>query len=284
MPDIAGGRHWDGETPQPRGGKGIHGEAFREPTRKLPNMIGGNEGSSPQFGRGVHAGPMRQLLDLGGSTKGEYCFANVGKGVNSGAMREPQRQLPNISGSGDGGRSSGPSGVHAYRIRTALYDVFARLARRLRYVRFPCGSWTRVVTPAVTWRHGLTGIVFDSPYDEGAIDYAVGGRISSSVREWCLEVIDGLDGVRRPRWDFRLPNGSPAFRIVVCGYDGEHDALAAAGWEVVPWKARGGFANQRRNGTVNDNARRERLWCSPHCLRAEDHPGANLSLFGRHNA
>jgi len=219
--------------------------------RKLPILHNERAMHNPS------GGMRRQLPDLGGSTKGDATFVNVGKGVNGAGMREPSK-MPMLSSS---------CGVHKDSLRTALHDTFARLAARLRYVRFPCGDWTRVLTPAVTWRHGLTGILFDPPYTDGAIDYAVGGRVSADVRAWCAE-----------HWDDRLPNGDPAYRLALCGYEGEHDEIEALGWEVVAWKAGGGYANQRKHG-VNDNARRERIWFSPHCLRARPR-AEQISLLG----
>jgi hypothetical protein len=61
-------------------------------------------------------------------------------------------------------------------------------------------------------------------------------------------------------------------RIALCGYEGEHAALEAAGWEVVSWKAKGGYSNQRSDGD-NGNKHRERIWFSPACLR----PGARAA-------
>jgi DNA adenine methylase len=237
MPDIGGGRHWNGVDMQARPGKGIHREAMREPARQLP--------------------------DLGGSTKGEATFPNAGKGVHAGGMRV-QQKMPHLGGDHDHGR-----GVCSIERRTALHATFTRLAARLRYVRFPCGDYQRVLTPAVTWRHGLTGILLDPTYDEGEINYSVGGRISSEVRAWCIEHADD-----------RLPNGDPAYRIALCGYEGEHDELEALGWECVAWKARGGYGNQRKDGE-NENARRERIWFSPACLKVRAAPPAEqLSLLG----
>lgn len=227
--------------------------------RQLPFLSGGADGPATK-GMGVHSLTMRrQLPDLGGSTKGDATFANVGNGVNGAGMREPSRQTPDLSGGNrDGAAARHGAGVHGVGLRTALHDTFTRLAARVRYVRFPCGDWKRVMTPAVTWRHGLTGILLDPPYDDGAVDYAVGGRVSSEVRAWCVE-----------HWDDRLPNGSPAYRAALCGYEGEHDELEKLGWDVVAWKARGGYGNQRKNG-ANENARRERIWFSPHCLKVDE--------------
>lgn len=134
-----------------------------------------------------------------------------------------------------------------------LPDTFARLAARLRYVRFPCGDWTRVVTPAVTWRHGLTGVVLDPPYggtDRTAAIYARDSlTVAAAVRAWALEA-----GAR------------PDMRVALCGYEREHDELVAAGWTVTAWKAHGGYGNQA-DGQGRANAHRERVWFSPGCLR-----------------
>ena len=56
---------------------------------------------------------------------------------------------------------------------------------------------------------------------------------------------------------------SPLLRIALCGYEGEHDMPAS--WECVAWKAAGGYGGQSQDHD-NPNAKRERIWFSPHCL------------------
>lgn len=68
-----------------------------------------------------------------------------------------------------------------------------------------------------------------------------------AIALWCLE-----------------HSGDKLLRIALCGYEGEH---GLPGWECVPWKARGGYGSQGQ-GTGRENAKRERLWFSPSCLRA----------------
>ena len=46
-------------------------------------------------------------------------------------------------------------------------------------------------------------------------------------------------------------------------------------WQVVAWKARGGYGNQGGDDG-DDNRHRERIWFSPHCARAHD----QADLFG----
>jgi site-specific DNA-adenine methylase len=129
--------------------------------------------------------------------------------------------------------------------------AFDDLAERLRDVRIACGDWGRVVTPSVTWRHGLTAVLLDPPYDdeEHAIRYSGGASVSADVRAWAIE-----NGERDD------------MRIALCGYDGEHDMPAS--WECVAWKAQGGYGSQGQ-GRGRDNSDRERVWFSPACLGAE---------------
>ena len=140
------------------------------------------------------------------------------------------RKLPHL---GDAGMGS-------------LQETFAALSERLRRVRVACGDWSRVLGDSVTWRHGVTGVLLDPPYDDGAVDYAAGGRISQEVSAWAREA-----GKRKD------------MRIALCGYDGDHEM---PGWSCHEWKAHGGYGSQRED---NENARRERIWFSPHCLAHE---------------
>lgn len=65
--------------------------------------------------------------------------------------------------------------------------------------------------------------------------------------------------------DWALAHGDdPKLRIALCGYEGEHQM--PPDWECVPWKARGGYASQAKKS--NGNCKRERIWFSPHCLKA----------------
>jgi hypothetical protein len=227
------------------GGMGVHA-----PARKRP-AIGGHMSNDGVGGSGamlgVHANgmraPSRQLPDLGGSTKGDATFANVGKGIHGGG------------------------------VRSSLYDVFDALAARLRYVRVTCGDFERVLTPAVTWRHGLTSVLLDPPYPASA------GRADKLYAHDSLEVAHRAASWAVEHWDDRLPDGSPAMRIAFCGYEGTHPELDASGWRSVRWKAKGGYGGQRRQGT-NENADRETIWFSPHCLVEAIAAGpAQRSLF-----
>jgi DNA adenine methylase len=161
-------------------------------------------------------------------------LGDAGKGVH-------RRKLPHL---GDAGRGA------------AILDYMGELAERLREVRVACGDWTRVLGDSVTVKHGVTGVFLDPPYseDEHTVDYAAGtGNVAADVREWARE-----------------NGGNRLLRIALCGYEGEHEM---PGWHEVAWKARGGYGSQS-DGRGRENARRERIWFSPHCLAPE------LDLFG----
>lgn len=73
------------------------------------------------------------------------------------------------------------------------------------------------------------------------------------MRDWCLE-----------------HGKSRSMRIVLCGYDGEHEELAQHGWRCIPWRRHRGYAQWCLNATRGRaNRHRERLWASPTCLRNE---------------
>lgn len=154
-------------------------------------------------------------------------------------------QIPHL---GDAGRGA------------QILAYFGQISMRLRDVRIACGDWTRVLGPSVTFRHGTTAVLLDPPYGEGEMDYAAGGNttgIAQDVAAWAIE------------------NGeNKEMRIAYCGYDG---AVAFPdSWECFAWKNRGGYGSQGE-GEGRENAGRERIWFSPHCI-ADDKP-EQRSLF-----
>jgi hypothetical protein len=188
-------------------------------------------GIGDPFGPGpwrVVDGHLRKLPHLG----------DAGQGVN--------RELPHLGDAGQGVNRELPHLGDAGRGQLESY--MQQLADRLRRVRITCGSWQRVVKPSVT-RAGCGGdrsraIFLDPPYATSGDLYAhVDADVGVSVREWCATA---------PR----------ELRIILCGYDNEHDALLAHGWTVAEGKA-GRGAGYSTNGL---NGRRERLWLSPACI------------------
>jgi hypothetical protein len=179
----------------------------------------------------------RQLVHLG----------NAGQGVNRklvhlGRGRGVNRKLVHLGNAGPG----------VNRQLVALTEVFAALADRLERVRVCCGDWSRVCGPTPTVKQGLTAVFLDPPYADTAKRaadlYAKDSEsIAHEVREWALSVGD-----------------DPRYRVCLAGYEGEH--AMPDSWECVPWKPHGGYGSQSTRHD-NPNARRERLWFSPHCLK-----------------
>jgi len=171
-------------------------------------------------------------------------LGDAGQGVHRGlphlgnAGRGVHRELPHLGDAGRGG----------------LWLYMRQLCERIKRVRITCGSWERVTKPSVT-RAGSGGdgsraVLLDPPYATSGDLYSASadddGTISKQVREWCIEESAGI-------------------RVVLCGFDSEHDELLNHGWTVTQGKSGGGA------GYNTDSAagRRERLWLSPACLPIE---------------
>ncbi len=99
-------------------------------------------------------------------------------------------------------------------------------------------------------------MLLDPPYDndDRAICYSHDGVEAETGKSvWW----------RAYKW--AIDNGdNPDLRIALCGY--EHpDAIFPPSWDVVTWKASGGYGRSARGKA---NALRERIWFSPGCLAA----------------
>jgi hypothetical protein len=146
--------------------------------------------------------------------------------------------------------------------KNGLLDYFQLLSNRLRRVYVANGNWKRVIASyTLTEGQGITGVFLDPPYayDAGRRKdlYAVDdGDISREVRQWAIE-----------------KGENPNFRIVLAGYEDEHEM--PDNWRIIKWNAPSGYSTFRKNGE-NNNRRRERLWLSPHCLTNTQH-----ALFGQ---
>lgn len=162
---------------------------------------------------------------------------NAGMGIN--------RQLPHLGDAGMGINRKFPHLGNAGR-GELLRAYFHALQERLREVRVCCGDWRRVLGPTPTVKLGTTAIFLDPPYDGYEHNYSTQTSVSADVTAWAVE--HGSD---------------PDLRIVLCGYEGERDM--PSGWRCVAWKAKGGYGSQGQ-GEGRANARRERLWLSPHCV------------------
>ena len=191
---------------------------------------------------GAHG--VKRALPLLGSTDGVNAL-----GVD--------RERPTLEKGAGRGTTKFTRGIHLGDKGTAnphpfvpLENYFGELQARLRRVRILAGDWTRCMGDSVTTRHGVTAVFLDPPYSHEGREsklYKEEMPVADAVREWAIENGD-----------------NPMLRIALCGYDGEHDL--PTGWECVEWKANGGYGNQS-NKQGRENAKRERIWFSPHCLR-----------------
>jgi len=182
----------------------------------------------------------------GGADRKRPHVGNNGRGVNHAGLREP--------GCGD------EPEFHPMTM-PELRAWMRYLSARLRHVRILNGDWTRACTNGVLRTlsvrrgEGIGGVFLDPPYAdsaerEGNLYTHDSGTVAHDVREWAVE-----------------HGGDPALRIVLAGYEGEHEM--PDDWTAVEWFnpgfLRGGMAQQGADG---HQQKRERLWLSPHCLRS----------------
>lgn len=185
---------------------------------------------------------VRQLVNLGNAGRGvnrkRVHLSNAGMGVN--------RKLVNLGDAGRGG----------------LYCWMDSLAKRLYRVRVCCGDWTRVCggRSGDSLQHffasgQLCAVFLDPPYADTA---------NRTDKLYSYDDLDVAHAVR----DWAVEHGNdPRLRICLAGYDGEHEM--PGDWEVVEWKAQGGYARIADGDTQGKaNRHSERLWFIPNCLKA----------------
>lgn len=176
-----------------------------------------------------------------------------------------KRQVPRLAGDAGIHRKvpelHGNKGIHA-ESSSGIVERMLELAARLRHVRVCCGDWKRIVTPssmgtnATGHDQGISpaGVYLDPAYKGFAKLYAKATDTHDEVVAFCKQ-----------------HENDPRVRIALSGYEGEYDL---PGWDVVSWKAHGGYANQ--SSEPNENAHKERIWFSPHCLKLPEQRG----MFG----
>lgn len=176
-----------------------------------------------------------QVVEVDGARQLVH-LGDAGRGVN--------RQLVHLG-------NAGPNKI--LRDGVDVYSWMQDLSDRLARVRVCCGDWSRVCGPTPTVKQGLTAVFLDPPYGDAA------NRTKDLYRKDCLQVANEVR-------EWCIANGSDKrLRIALCGYEGEHEMPPT--WECVAWKARGGYGSQGSGG--NENAAKERIWFSPHCVNTE---------------
>lgn len=168
-----------------------------------------------------------------------WVYVQSGSAIKRGLFTE--RASPQVA-------SYPPGGAGALFVRGELLPYLEALRDRLSGVAIRSGDWHRCVQSStmLTGNKQMAGVFLDPPYPETDAQYETGATAFEEARAWAFE--NGRD--RR-------------LRICLCGYYDGTDP--PAGWDTVAWKATGGHGN-KAHGTGRANARRERLWFSPHCL------------------
>jgi hypothetical protein len=190
------------------------------------------------------------------------------------------RQLPHISDNGNGvnrpqAREPGvEDACHEYHPMTMpeLRRWFAFLSARLRHVRILNGDWARACTGGAlkslsVRKGGHCGVFLDPPYGDVRVHdlYAEDSLgLAAAVRAWCIE------------------QGSASWlRVVLAGFAGEHEELAAHGWRAVEWYRKGFLKGGMSNTGKGDGQQQlERLWLSPHCLGGGDREQLGFGFGG----
>ena len=139
-----------------------------------------------------------------------------------------------------------------------IHQYLAALSRRIETTRIACGDWRRVLTNAALHAGQppqTVGLFLDPPYATSGDLYAPtnhGGpiTISDDVRAWCRDEAPVDQGLK----------------IILCGYEDEHDELLGHGWTKT--------AGQHTTcGYLKDKTRAgrtEQLWLSPACVNPDE--------------
>lgn len=200
-------------------------------------------------GHGVHRTTWQQRPHLNGES------GATGMGIHSSALHQ---KMPLI---GERGQGRGATG------NTAIEEWFYGLQDRLRRVRVCCGDWQRVLGPSPTTNIGLTAVFLDPPYDMRIVSDANSQRDGAAPTDKLYSNHDNELSAKVREW--AIAHGTDKkLRIALCGYEGEHHMPTS--WECVSWKANGGYGNQGHGTPGKENAARERIWFSPHCLRPSE--------------
>lgn len=196
--------------------------------------------ATTEFKRLMHSDPHYYDLKIAG-----WWVWGIGASMGSSWLNpNGVNSLPMLSTAGNG--------IHG--LTHDITEWFIKLQDRMKRVRVACGDWTRVMSPSVTYANrglgdkDITAVFLDPPYIQKGRDkvYLEEDNIFKDVCKWAIENGD-----------------NPKLRIALCGYENDHHI--PNNWETYAWKANGGFANAG-DERGRQNAFKERVWFSPHCL------------------
>lgn len=253
--------------------------------RQLEHLMGDPDWHDPKMGGWWAWGQSAWIGSGWCSGTGGWVVGEDGRITRQAKAEGVSRKRPHLGNDGRGVnrpqlREEG-TGEHEYHPMTMpeLRRWMQFLSARLRHVRILNGDWARAVTNGASKtlpvrQGGVVGIFVDPPYSAEAkrnntLYSHEDLTVAHAVRKWALK-----RGTEKDT------------RIVLAGFDGEHNALEAEGWRSIEWFKdgflRGGMGNTAKqdgdeHGTTHQQGR-ERLWLSPHCLGAV--VPAQVGLFG----
>ena len=131
-----------------------------------------------------------------------------------------------------------------------LIQWFTDIETILQNVKIVCADWKRLFNDNTHWQDDSgrkpIGIFFDPPYsaDRRSVYRLDSYSVAKEVNEFCLKNAN-----------------KKTYRIVIAGYEGEHNNLESHGYTKYKWQAHGGYSNLGDN----QNKYKERLWASKAC-------------------
>ena len=218
-------------------GMGSESMTIREPgvSNRIPHSVG-HMGSTNQTCR--EPGVSNQIPHAGNDGKGSATASMMEPGVSDAPDFEP-------------GEITDFHPMTMPRLRAWLQYLSARL----RHVRLFNSDWKKLMKPSVLQTinvrmgKGICGVFLDPPYNSGRKNtvYKHDDRtVSQDVQEWCIKNGD-----------------NPKYRIILCGFEGEHNVLEDHGWRKIEWYKKGFLSGGSLQGKDMNT---DRLWVSPHCL------------------
>ena len=176
-------------------------------------------------------------------------LGDKGRGVN--------RKLPHLGTKGRGVNRELP---HLGTKGQGIENYLTTISHRLQHTRITTGDWKRTLTNTPIHAGQPThtiGVLLDPPYETSTNLYATTNTghhtISQDVRHWCATTAT--------EWI------NQGMRIILCGYENEHDELLNHGWrKTAGAHTTGGYAKDKTRQGKTEN-----LWLSPSIEDPDDH-------------
>jgi len=184
------------------------------------------------------------------------------KGSEIGSLELDKIDIDRIYNSLDNGITAGRNqlvsnnGIHSQYNKiigreNKLIAWFNDIQKVIENTKITCLDWKRLFNENTHWQDSSgtrsIGIFFDPPY--------------SNIRRANLYRKDSYEVYKEVN-EFCIKHANKkTYRIVIAGYEGEHNNLEEHGYTKYVWHAHGGYSNLSKS----DNKYKERLWASHAC-------------------